>query len=328
MKNFIWILLFCISVTSLKAQDEVVKKYMSTITSSELHQQLSIFASDEFEGRQTGTPGADAAALFLADGFMSDSLIAPCNTVSDPYFQPVELYRFKTLTSYVEYNNTKFNNKEDIFILNSPNDTTEQNLVFTGFGKNGKKFPTIEVKDKIVVMLTGEPVNSKGNYLTTGTDKPEFPAYTDVRSLSRHLSGRMDHYLKQGAKGFIILEPDTAKYNSIIKRLSRYFGRERIGLKNASSGSSRRGEFYAIMSVEKALPIFGLNDESYHKLMQKIESGGKFPYNTYTAKIKSIKVMDQTPVKAQNVAGLLQGSELKDEIIVVSAHYDHIGMSP
>jgi len=110
MKNLIWILLFFLSATSLRAQDEVVKQYMGTITSDDLRKELSIFASDDFEGRNTGTVGADAAALYLADGFKASDLVALCNDVSNPYFQPVELYKTKTLASYIEANGVKLNN--------------------------------------------------------------------------------------------------------------------------------------------------------------------------------------------------------------------------
>ena len=206
MKNLIWILLFFLSGTSLWAQDEVVKQYMGAITSDDLRQQLSIFASDDFEGRNTGTAGADAAALYLADGFKSSDLVGLSNSVSNPYFQPVELYKTKTVASYIEGNGVTLNNIDNIFILNSPKGTSELDLVFVGYGKNGKDYPAIDVKGKVVVMCTGEPHNAEGIYLTTGTDQPEFPAFTDFRSLNSHLSARMEYFLDQGAKGFIILE--------------------------------------------------------------------------------------------------------------------------
>jgi len=178
-------------------------------------------------------------------------------------------------------------------------------------------------------MCTGEPVNAKGIYLTTGTDQPEFPAFTDFRSLNTHMTGRMEYFLKQGAEGFIVLEADAEKLNSSLGRMSRYLGGERVGPKNAAPrGGGRNGQFFAISSVEKALPVLGMNAETYAELMKAVEAGKEFPYDKYTAKITSVKEISETPVRAQNVAGLLEGGELKDEVIVVSAHYDHLGTSP
>ena len=35
----------------------------------------------------------------------------------------------------------------------------------------------------------------------------------------------------------------------------------------------------------------------------------------------------ETPAKMRNVAGMIEGSDLKDEVLIVSAHYDHLGLA-
>src|SRR5690606_41578366 len=53
---------------------------------------------------------------------------------------------------------------------------------------------------------------------------------------------------------------------------------------------------------------------------------GKPASNVYPAAIKASYGTSVRPVKADNVMGYLEGTDLKDELIVISAHYDHVGV--
>ena len=44
-----------------------LKKFAKTISEKDLKEHLYIYASDEFEGRDTGTEGEDMAIKYLAD---------------------------------------------------------------------------------------------------------------------------------------------------------------------------------------------------------------------------------------------------------------------
>ncbi len=74
---------------SLQAQDPVAQKYGSMITPSDLKENLSVLASDAFEGRETGKRGQKVAAAFVRANFEDFGLAGPVNGA---YFQPVELY--------------------------------------------------------------------------------------------------------------------------------------------------------------------------------------------------------------------------------------------
>jgi len=54
-------------------------KYAGLITADDAKRHLSILASDEFEGRETGKPGADKAANYIAGVFKKLGLQAPVN---------------------------------------------------------------------------------------------------------------------------------------------------------------------------------------------------------------------------------------------------------
>lgn len=70
------------------AQDTVAQKYAGYITADDARKHLTIIASDAFEGRETGKPGAKKAADYIAAEFAKLGLIAP---VAGSYFQNVPL---------------------------------------------------------------------------------------------------------------------------------------------------------------------------------------------------------------------------------------------
>lgn len=62
-------------------------KYAATITAKELGTHLFIYASDEFEGRDTGEPGQKKAIAYLKDFYVSQGIASPIG--GDDYFQEV-----------------------------------------------------------------------------------------------------------------------------------------------------------------------------------------------------------------------------------------------
>lgn len=72
---------------SLESKEKQVRKYMKTITESELKEMLYVYAGDEMEGRDTGSPGQKKAVAYLRD-FYKDAGISS-GTKDDTYFQIV-----------------------------------------------------------------------------------------------------------------------------------------------------------------------------------------------------------------------------------------------
>ena len=68
---------------------DIVEKYANTITSSELKDLLYVYASDEFEGRDTGKKGQKLAVNFLREFYKKNKISAAKNT--NNYFQEMKL---------------------------------------------------------------------------------------------------------------------------------------------------------------------------------------------------------------------------------------------
>ncbi|MBP1840178.1 M28 family metallopeptidase [Formosa algae] len=76
------------STDAITTQDTVaIRKYANTITTEELKNHLEIYASDEFEGRATGTAGQKKAAEYLKQFYISENIASPINDTV--YFQDI-----------------------------------------------------------------------------------------------------------------------------------------------------------------------------------------------------------------------------------------------
>lgn len=90
-------ILFALSILTLtscsifkspaKKNEELQIKYASTITAKELSTHLYIYASDEFEGRNTGEPGQKKAIEYLKNFYVNEKIASPLG--GDDYFQEI-----------------------------------------------------------------------------------------------------------------------------------------------------------------------------------------------------------------------------------------------
>src|SRR6266436_5960568 len=120
-------------VAGVYAQKNVKpEKYAKLITAEDAKKHLSILASDEFEGRETGKPGADKAANYIATEFKKLGLQAPVN---GSYFLDVPLVENSTKVSFA-VNDQPFTNGQDFYtrssIANKSINAAE--VVFVGYG--------------------------------------------------------------------------------------------------------------------------------------------------------------------------------------------------
>lgn len=96
MKKQIIILLGALLILSCKTKQEVaptkavatdVNRYIKSITADELKTHLYIVASDEMQGRETGSEGQKKAGRYLIEQYKKNGITAPKN--DNNYYQPV-----------------------------------------------------------------------------------------------------------------------------------------------------------------------------------------------------------------------------------------------
>ena len=140
-----------------EATKEDVVNYGSSITQDELKEHLYIYASDEFEGRDTGDLWQKKAVDYIKKHYES-LVIKP--VIEGNYFQNVPLNLVKTPKVTITNNGKLFNYFNDFISLGSSISTkiSASEIVYAGFGIDDEQFSNytnIDVKVKIVVIKNG-----------------------------------------------------------------------------------------------------------------------------------------------------------------------------
>lgn len=186
-------------------------KYANTITAADLKEHLFVFASDEFEGRETGEPGQKKAAEYLKNEYKSLNIPSPIG--GDDYFQEVPTSYFKrgnikpteNVIAFIEGSEMP----EEVLVISSHYDHVgmdDEGNVFNGADDDGSgTMAVVEIAEafmkakkdgytprRSVVFLnvTGEEKGLVGSKYYT--DNPIFPLENTVANLNIDMIGRID----------------------------------------------------------------------------------------------------------------------------------------
>ena len=281
--------------------------YANTITEQELKDMLYIYASDEFEGRETGEPGQKMAVNYLKEQYMTMGIPSPLD--GDDYFQEVPLQKQGSPEVELLVNGQSFINYDDFLVSGSADtqtmDITE--VVYAGYGidsKNYSDYTDIDVKDKIVLIRQGEPKNTQGNFVTSNSTED-----TKWSSGRQELSSKRDAAKARGVKALLILNPDLlTQYGTYYKQMQTSGSGARISIK------SNESEMVSVL-VGTALA------EAIYPEINSAETAKNITTNL------NISIDSQSEeVSSENVVAYIKGSEKPDEILVISAHLDHEGI--
>ncbi|WP_298781424.1 M28 family peptidase [uncultured Polaribacter sp.] len=278
-------------------------KYAATITSAELSEHLYTYASDKFEGRETGEKGQKMAVEYLMNEYKS--LKIPSALPDNNYFQNVELIKAAAPELSMSVNGANFNGVKDFVSIASAKNgvVSESEIAFVSYGIETDKYSNyknIDVKGKIVLIKAGEPKDGD-TYTATGTKE------ASKWSTRQQYGAKRKVAMDKGAKA--ILFYDTNMYNMF----ANYYGKSsgRISLKNDKDAGEKMYYFFVNNSVAKAI-YSNIDSDEDSKI---IKTNLNF---TYTESAKDLS--------SENVAAFIKGSEKPDEILVISAHLDHEGI--
>jgi hypothetical protein len=282
----------------LFAQDPIQKKYAGLITAEDAKKHLSIIASDAFEGRETGKPGAMMAANYIADQFKRLGLTAPVN---GSYFLDVPLVTNTFTVKSLTINGSSFASGKD--------------FVATGGGPAGDK--TITASEFIFL-------NHKA-----GADAAVELGTTDIK----------------GKVVFIITDGETRQ--TLAKRLQFIQSKSPLLIISNSSatttfagrGGARGGRLTIkdnaapvqapvfSITTEVATQLFANSGETFETFKASSDEKGMQPNQVMKGDLSAIVNATSVDAKAVDVLGFMPGTDLKDEILVFSAHYDHLGLT-
>lgn len=331
-----------------------------SISSEEILNNISFLASDSLKGRATGSDENLIAAMFIAQKFykyglepinpaarkspskeelLNERLDIKNSNIYDEYFQKYNLKK-SSLSShnYLSISENKNLAQKTInydsgidFLIQynaAKNIKVTAPLVFVGYGivdeANGyndyknRDGSIIDVRNKIVVLVDGYPKESDSSSIF------------NRKKNTSHLNPRIksEKALEKGALAVILISsplkadaPISIKY----ERLTNLFEREFFHLPELER------ESLPVIYVSKSF-VSDMFENTGIDILEKIKeidnSAAPAPFIIENKLISFEINFDNSLIPTQNVAGFIEGSdpELKNEVIVIGAHYDHVGL--
>lgn len=305
-------LLLCLLVPALTNAQNTgdAEKFGQIISAEALKKHLYYIAGPETEGRGTGTPGIEKAAVYIEQEFKKAGL-KPGNNNS--YRVNYILYQDSLLNARVEIDGQVFASGQHFTgdLRQGKNHHIQAGeIVFAGYGIHDSlysSYKNLDVKGKIVVVVEGEPKINDTAYTLTGNSRRSnwgFNQGLKVRAAQRF-----------GARALLILPNNFPRFNPDRKPV-------RGPLYPAFSAAENNLAVYRI-SDTLAFALFGAGETD--NLKKAAQKGSVLTPSVIKKNITLHFEKKQFETTASNVIGLLPGTDLKDEYVVITGHMDHLG---
>ncbi|HEX8515116.1 MAG TPA: M28 family peptidase [Bacteroidia bacterium] len=304
--TLLFTILFPLSIYSQK--DSTAARYSLNVTAGGMSKNLHILASDEYEGRETGKKGQKMAAEYIAARF-KESGIPPYKENS--YYQEFPVNVILPAPADITVNGKKFKGNKDFYNFPGLTEqkTTSATVVFLGYGIEEEKYNDYrtDIKDKIVMVLGGEPYSKDSISLITGKKSPSL--------WSTYYKTKSEKIREKGALALLIVVDDIEKEMAVNKHR----------LEKPAMVKNNQGRQMPVIYVSKEMADQILKKNSVEKIKNKI-SGSGASLNLELKREVTINVINTAQkLMTENVLGFVEGSDLKNEVVVITAHYDHLG---
>ena len=292
-------------------QKKPIQNITSTVSIERLKKNLYYLASDELEGRLMGSKGDTLASEYVIDCFKENHLAAPYKNGTS-YFQTVNTFKKNLLQSELIIGDKKFENWNGWnFVMRSTETVQLDNIpvVFAGYGIENNlynDFSTIDVKGKAVLLLTGQPQDSTGTYLLSGTKQAA-------------IISSYQNLLREKGAVLILLYNNRFTADSLLQRKTSF----QTVYKNPFIQHNNLPVL--MLSEERANELLAPSDKTIKSLVQHISTTLRPQSFTINTTIGCHIQIDITEEKAPNVIGVINGTDSSAGCIILSAHHDHNG---
>ncbi|GHE50370.1 M28 family peptidase [Roseivirga thermotolerans] len=264
------------------AQDKTAVKYANTITPEDMRSKLSILASDEFGGRETGTEGQKKASRFLEEFYQRIGLEGPANGT---YRQKFDMYQSDWSDVYIKTRSGKKANGKDIIFLGYANMAKEEKLDAVYVGKK-TDFAGMDLNGKAVVAMAGD----------------------------RATVGKL---IEAGAKAVMMMANDDDQFTQTLPRQARAFMMGRLRFDKEYKGDPSM-TFYLTQAIAA---------DMFKASIEDLNANAETPEKIKTGTVRVFAKEKINTINTENMVAFLEGTDLKDEVLVISSHYDHIGQN-
>lgn len=289
-------------------------------------------SSDAFEGRAPGTPGEDSTVAYLTSEFERLGL-KPGNP-DGSFIQTVEMVGFSgTATASLSAGGKTIALRfPDDYVPVSRHEKSQVNvvasdLVFVGYGVVAPEYgwddyKDVDVRGKTLVMLVNDPPMPSPNdssQLDSAMFRGKAMTYYGRWTYKYEIASE-----KGAAAAIIVHETGPAGYPWEVVQGS--WGLENIDVKRTASGPYNRVQVEAWMTLDKTKELLSGAGFDFDSLKRAARSKGFRPV-TLNAKATFRITNTVRPIRSRNVIAKLEGSDptLKEEFLVYTAHWDHLG---
>jgi hypothetical protein len=264
--------------------------FAKKISSDELKQQLNIVAAKDMEGRETATPGQKKAAAYIESQFKALGL-APGNNGN--YQLPYGVYQDSLLGTSVEVNGKAFELDKDFSLNVAQNNNCTYRfaeVVFVGNGISDSArddYKGIDVRGKAVLLMAG-------------------PQASGRRGFGNQFA-LLEAAQKNGAIAVLVIGGNFPRQQRTSPRGNMYV--------NAFQKVVRPNQFQVSENIAREI----MGDD-----FAKAKAGSLGP-KAYSVNLTLSVNKATAAFQSSDVLGVLEGTDLKDEYVFVTAHYDHLG---
>lgn len=292
------------------------------INDSSFAKHMAVLASDEFEGRKPFTTGETKSINYLKEQFSALGL-KPGN--GDSYFQEVPMVEIKStpedkmvfkgasgslkVTYLNDFVAATKRVQPAVNLVNSP-------LVFAGYGivapeYKWNDYADLDVKGKTVVVMINDPGFSDST-LFKGKNMTFYGRWVY----------KFEEAARQGAAGILIIH-DTAPAAYPWSVVRSGWSKSKLQLEEKDNNMSRAiVEGWITLDVAKQL--FKLGGQSEALFAAALKPGFKAVDLKLTTSLKVTNNIKKSV--SNNVVAIIPGTQRKDENIIYSAHWDHLGI--
>ena len=324
----------CLPVISLNAQKG---NPVNVITASDLKSHVTFLASPLLKGRMNGEEGLEIAGEYIASQAKLIGL-KPAN--GDSYYQPYKIVKKsldpeKTVVQIITYGKDTL--RQNTTLLNliptGPADfTLEGEVVFAGYGIKSDKYKyndleNVDPEGKILLIMDRAPMKNDGK--SSYFEEPgllyemniQFKLNTLFQTKPKAILIVSDP--KSGFESFEESNPGIAGYfNS-----KTYLKGEKEDVLNPFMSAMPKVIFIHRNLADALLEGSGYSLEGLQNEIDRTLKSKSFSIENKKLLINEITISKE--VTLNNIAGFVEGRDpvLKNEVVVFSGHYDHIGAS-
>jgi Zn-dependent M28 family amino/carboxypeptidase len=322
-----------LSTAAIAADEQALppKDALNAITAADLLKHVTVLASDEFEGRAPGSKGEEQSVKYIQEQFKALGL-KPGNP-NGSYTQEVPLAGITTLpTASFKIGDKKVELKfPDDYVASSARLQSEiksenTDVIFVGYGVVAPEYgwddyKDVDVRGKTILMLINDPA----------IPDPADPSKLDPKMFK---GSAMTYYgrwtykyeiaAQKGAAAAIIIHetvPAAYPYSVVMSSWAKENFEIDAPDKNADAVQTR--SWITLTVAKKLLADCGQDLDA----LKKSAITKEFRPVMLNAKASFDLKQTVRPFKSHNVVGILEGSDpkLKDEWVLYSAHWDHLG---